>query len=175
MGFLNRLFDNKETFWLIGIMIFVMILNTLIFGVDGLKSGSTPLIFHDIYFVIANFHLALFLGVSVISGIYLFRTFSSNFKNLPVNLIFMLSTILLIVILNKLGVIVDNFFQQTSDWSMHPLVSGNEVNEQIDQGVKSEENEFKILTNVLLYTQILLMIFLVFCGFKTAVNYKQSV
>jgi len=162
---------KKETFWLIGTIILVLILNTLIFGIDGLKSDSTlDINVHDTYFVIANFHFILLLGVLVFFGIYLIRTLHRNFKNLTANLILIISTILLIIILNGISAIVETFIQQTSGWTIYPPLSAGEGIEEIEP----KENNFGILSSVLFYTQILLLIFLAYCGFKTGINYKRT-
>jgi heme/copper-type cytochrome/quinol oxidase subunit 1 len=166
---------KKEIFWLIGTTILVLILNALIFGIDGLKSDSTlDINVHDTYFVIANFHFIFLLGVLVFFGIYLIRTLRRNFKNLTANLILMISTILLIIILNGISTIVDNFIQQTSGWTIYPPLSAGDGIKQIEQEIKPKENSFRILSSVLFYTQILLLIFLTYCGFKTGLNYKRN-
>ena len=153
----------------------MLILNTLIFGIDGLKSDSIlDVNVHDTYFVIANFHFILLLGVLVFFGIYLFRTLRRNFKNLTANLILMISTILLIIILNGISTIVENFIQQTSGWTIYPPLNTGEGMEQIEQEIEPTGNNFGILSSILFYTQILLLIFLAFSGFKSGRNYKQN-
>nr|WP_299072889.1 hypothetical protein [uncultured Allomuricauda sp.] len=166
---------KKEIFWLIGTIMLVLILNTLIFGIDGLKSDSTlDINVHDTYFVIANFHFIILLGVLVFFGIYLIRTLRGNFKNLTANLILIISTTLLIIILNGISTIVENFVQQTSGWTIYPPLSAGEGLEQIEQEIESKDNNFGILSSILFYMQILLLIFLTFCGFKTGLNYKRT-
>ncbi|MGS2727903.1 hypothetical protein ACU8DI_14935 [Psychroserpens sp. BH13MA-6] len=166
---------KKEIFWLIGTTIIMLILNTLIFGIDGLKSDSTlDINIHDTYFVIANFHFILLLGVLVFFGIYLVRTLRRNFKNLTANLILMISTILLILILNGISTIVDNLIQQTSGWTIYPPLSAEQAIEQIEKEIEQKENNFGILSSVLFYTQIILLILLAYCGFKTGLNYKRT-
>ena len=153
----------------------MLILNTLIFGIDGLKSDSTlDINVHDTYFVIANFHFILLLGVLVFFGIYLIRTLRRNFKNLTANLILMISTILLIIVLNGISTIVENFIQLTSGWTIHPPLSAGEGIEQIEEEIEPKENNLGILFSIIFYTQILLLIFLAFCGFKTGLNYKRT-
>lgn len=170
---LNKNLRKKEIFWLIGTIILVLILNTLIFGIDGLKSDSTlDINIHDTYFVIANFHFILLLGVLVFFGIYLIRTLRRNFKNLTANLILMISTILLILTLNGINTIVDNFIQQTSGWTIYPPLSAGM--EQIEQEIEPKKNNFGILSSVLFYTQIILLIFLAYCGFKTGLNFRRT-
>ena len=107
-------------------------------------------------------------------GIYLIRTLRRNFKNLTANLILMISTILFIIILNGISTIVENFIQQTSGWTIYPPLSTGNGIEQFEQEIEPKENNFGILSSVLFYTQILLLIFLAYCGFKTGLNYKRN-
>ena len=167
--------SKKETFWLIGTIILVLILNTLIFGIDGLKPNSTlDINVHDTYFVIANFYFILLLGALIFFGVYFIRTLRRNFKNLTANLILMISIILLIIILNGISTIVENFIRQSSGWTIHPPLSAGEGLAQIEQEIEPTKNNFRILLNILFYIQILLLIFLAFCGFKTGLNYKRT-
>lgn len=155
---------RKEIFWLIGTIVLVLILNMLILGIDGLKSDTTFNInIHETYFVIPNFHFTLLLGVLVFWGVYIIRALHKSFKNLTVNLILIISTILLILILNGISVIIENSNQLTS----------LSTNEGIGQ-FETKENGFSILLSVLFYIQILLLVFLTYCGFKTGQNYKRT-
>ena len=86
----------------------------------------------------------------------------------------MISTILFIIILNGISTIVENFIQQTSGWTIYPPLSAGDGIEQFEQEIEPKENNFEILSSVLFYTQILLLIFLAYCGFKTGRNYKQT-
>ncbi len=107
-------------------------------------------------------------------GIYLVRTLRGNFKNLTANLILIISTILLIVILNGISAIVENFVQQTSGWTIYPPLSDGDGIEQMEQEVEPKESSFVILSSALFYIQIILLIFLAYCGFKTGLNYKRT-
>ena len=162
---------KKEIFWLIGTTILVLILNTLIFGIDGLKSDSTlDINIHDTYFVIANSHFIQLFGVLVFFGIYLVRTLRRNFKNLTANLILMISTILLILVLIGIDSILDAFIRQTTSWTIYPPLSPGEMKPDIEP----KENNLGILSSLLFYTQIFLLVSLAFCGFKTGRNYKRN-
>lgn len=146
-------------------------MNFVLFGNDGFKSDSTLNInIHDTYFVIANVHIMLLFSVQIFFGVYLFRTLKRNFKNLTANLILMVSTILLILVLIRIESIVDALIQQTSSWTIYPPLSAAENISEIEPN----ESDFKILANVLFLIQIVLLIFLTYCGFKTGRNYKQN-
>jgi heme/copper-type cytochrome/quinol oxidase subunit 1 len=166
---------KKEIFWLIGTTILVLILNTLIFGFDGLKTDSTlDINVHDTYFVIPNYHFLLLIGISIYFVIYLIRALRRNFKNLTANLILIIATILLSIVIGGISTIVDNFAQLFSGWSIYPPLSAGEGMEHVEQEIKPKENNFGILSTVLFYTQILLLIFLAYCGFKTGRNYERT-
>ena len=168
---LNRNLKRKEIYWLTGTIAFVLIMNYAHFGTDGFKSYSNVDInIHDTYFVIANIHFVLLFSVLIFFGVYLFRTLKRNFKNLTANLILMISTILLILVLIRINSIVDALIQQTSSWTIYPPLSAGENKTEIEP----KESNFEILANVLFLIQILLLIFLTYCGFKTGRNYKQK-
>ena len=168
---LNRNLKRKEIYWLTGTIAFVLIMNFALFGTDGFKSDSNVDInIHDTYFVIANIHFVLLFSVLIFFGVYLFRTLRRNYKNLMANLILMISTILLILVFIGIDSIVEALIQQTSEWTIYPpLSAGKNIPE-----IEPKENSFEILSNVLFLIQILLLIFLTYCGFKTGRNYKQN-
>lgn len=85
-----------------------------------------------------------------------------------------IATILLSVVIEGISTTVDNFAQLYSGWTIYPPLSAGEGMEQVEQKIKPKENYFGILSSVLFYTQILLLIFLAYSGFKTGQNYKQS-
>ena len=162
---------KKELFWFISTTILVLILNTLIFGIDGLNADATlDINIHDTYFVIPNFHFIILLGVLVFFVVYLVRTLHRNFKNLTANLILMIATLLLILVLIGFDSILDAFIRQTTSWSIYPPLSAGEV----EPDFKPKETNLSVLSSVLFFTKILLLIFLAFCGFKTGQNYKRN-
>ena len=162
---------KKEIFWLIGTTVCVLILNTLIFGIDGLKTDSTlDINIHDTYFVIANFHFILLLTVLVFFGIYFVRTMRSKFKNLTANLILMISTILLILVLIGIDSILDTLIRQTTSWTIYPPLSAGEIEPETEP----KENNLGIISSVIFFVQIFLLIFLAYSGFKTGRNYKRN-
>ena len=162
---------KKELFWFISTTILVLILNTLIFGFDGLKANAAlDINIHDTYFVLQNFHFIILLGVLVFFGVYLVRTLRSNFKNLTANLILMIATLLLILVLIGFDSILDAFIRQTTSWSIYPPLSAGNV----EQDFKPKETNLSALSSVLFFTKILLLISLAFCGFKTGQNYNWN-
>jgi len=166
---------KKELFWFIGTIIFVLILTFLIFGIEGLKSNSAfDINIHDTYFVLTNFQFILLFGVLIFFGVYLVRALRRNFKNITANLILIISTILLLIIVSRISTIAENFIQQTYNWTIYPPLSTDEGIEQIEQEINPRENPFEVILSGLFYLQILLLIFLAYCGFKTGLNYKRT-
>lgn len=162
---------RKEIYWLIGTIAFVLIMNFVLFGTDGFQSDTTlDLNIHDTYFVIANVHFVFLFAVLIFFGVYLVRTLKRSFENLTANLILMISTILLILVLIGIHSIVDALILQTSNWTIDPPLSARAPHPEIEP----MESDFEILANALFLIQIVLLIFLTFCGFKTGRNYKQD-
>lgn len=154
---------KKEVFWLLATILLTTVLYVVMFGVSGVDSNKTlDINIHDTYFAIANTHLILLWGVLIFFIVYLIRMLRGSFKNLTVNVFFMIATILLIVLCTQIISIVDSAsqFSNPSDFSE----SGN-------LNTEDYENGFDSITKVLLTFQILLLILLVFCGFKTGRNY----
>ncbi len=170
----NKNLKKREIYWLIGTFIIIVLLNILFFGFDGLKAESTvDLNFHDTYFVIENLHFNLLLFVVVFFGIYLVRTLKSNFKNFSANIILIISTILLSLILGRIYSLVDNFIQQSLGWNIYPPLSSEKNLELVKREANVMENFMVIFSNIVLALQIMLMIFLTYCGFKTGQNFNK--
>ncbi|MEK6155676.1 hypothetical protein WIW50_20620 [Flavobacteriaceae bacterium 3-367] len=161
---------RKEIYWLLGTIALVLILNLAIFGIDGFKTDSTfSLNVHDTYYVLANVQFLLLLFILIFFGVYSIRTLGRNFKNLTANLILMIASILLILLIASVNSIIDSLIQQTSGWTIYPPLGS----EEIEPEVKPYENNFEVFSNTMLIVQILLLILLGYCGFKTGLNYKR--
>lgn len=157
---------RKEIFWLIGTIAFVLITDILVFGIGELKAESVlDINIHDTYFVIANSHFILLFGVLIFFTVYLLRMLRRKFKNLTANLIFMISNILLSLIIVQIISVVNSVSEFPSTTG-YPSLSG--------ETVKQVGNGLGILTIILFIMQILLMILLAFCGFKTGLNYQRN-
>ena len=98
-----KILNRKEVIWLLVTIIFILLIYFLIFGKEGFKSESTfDLNTHDTYLVISNIHFIFTLSILLFFGVYLVRSLNTKFKNLIVNIILMISTILLIIILKNI-------------------------------------------------------------------------
>ena len=151
---------RKEIFWLIGTAIFVLILNFSLFGVDGFKAESvTDINVHDTYFVIANFHFILLLSVLIFFSVYLLRMLRRNFKNLTVNLIFMICGLLNIWVLTGIISIVNSYIG---------------ITETTEYNLPVTNNMFGNASTILYSIQIIIVGLIAYSGFKTGRNYKQT-
>ncbi len=160
---------TKELYWLLGTTTLIPLMNLLFYGIDGFNSDSVVDInVHDTYYVISNFEFMFILGVGIFFGVYLVRTLINKFKNLTSNLILMISIILLILALIGISSMLDAFIKQTSGWTIYTPSSTQNIRPEIEP----RESNLELLANVLFYTQIVLLIFLAYCGFKTGRNYK---
>lgn len=157
-------------YWFIGTIVLILILNFIFFGSDAFSADTTiDLNIHDTYFVIANMYFVLPLSIFLIFGIYLVRTLRSNFENLTVNIILIISITLLILVITTTNSIISVLIQQNAGWTINPPLSAGVV----DHDIEPNENYLGVLKNATYGTQILLLILLTFCGFKTGLNYKR--
>ncbi len=162
---------KKELYWFFGTLVLILILNFAFFGSNAFSADTTvDLNIHDTYFVIANIHFVLLLSVFLFFGIYLIRTLLRNCKNLTANIILMISIILLILFFTATNSVIAVLIQQSAGWTIYPPLSAGAIEHEI----KPDESYLGVLKNVIYGIQILLLILLIFCGFKTGRNYKQS-
>ncbi len=151
---------HKEIFWLIGTVLFVLILNFLLFGIDGFKSEpNIDINIHDTYFVIANFHFILLLSMLIFFVVYLLRMLRRNFKNLTANLIFMVTGLLNIWFLTGIISIINSYI---------------EVTEITEYNLPFTNNMFNNVATILYLIQLIIVVLIVYSGFKTGQNYKQT-
>jgi hypothetical protein len=151
---------RKEILWLIGTALFVLILNFSLFGVDGFKSDSvTDINVYDRDFVIANFHFILLLSVLIFFSVYLSRMLRRNFKNITVNLIFMICGLLSIWILTGIISIINSYIEVTETTEYNLPVTGN---------------IFDNASTLLYLTLIIIVILIAYSGFKTDMNYRKT-
>ncbi|WP_298897252.1 hypothetical protein [uncultured Psychroserpens sp.] len=169
---LNNSSKRKEVFWVIGTIVLALIVNLIAFGTRGYKSDSVfDINVHDTYFVIPNINFILLLAVIVFFGVYLFRTLRWKFRNLTVNIILITVTIILILLVSKITSILDSEMHRVSGWTIYPPLSVEGVEPPTNN---TSENDFGILSSVFLIAQIVLLIFLTYCGFKSGQNYKRT-
>ncbi|MBA6151612.1 hypothetical protein [Gelidibacter maritimus] len=165
------MYRRKEMYWFIGSMVLILILNFIFFGSNAFSTDTTvDLNIHDTYFVIANIHLVVSLSVFLFFGIYLIRTLYRSFKNLAANIILMISIILLILIFTTTYSLITVLIQQSAGWTIYPPLSAGAIEHEIEPA----EHYLGVLKNLVYGIQILLLILLAFCGYKTGRNYKQS-
>ena len=156
---------KREIYWLLGTLGLGALVILLLFGVDGFQSDSTlDINIHDTYFVFANSHLAVPLLVLLFFGIYLFRAILANFKNLTVNLVLMISIILMIMVFGRLIFMLETF----------SLPYSTLENGTLERERTAMERLMAMLSTVFWGFQIILLVFLAYCGFKTGRNYESK-
>ncbi|MHA7832461.1 MAG: hypothetical protein ACX93O_15305 [Flagellimonas sp.] len=157
---------RKEIYWLIGTFGLSLVACVLLLGIDCFKSTSTADInVHDTYFVVAKKELSILILKLTFFFVYLIRMLRRKFKNLTVNLIFMIA----------------NFFMNLSVVGLLSLIKSYARSATAIQNNTSESGildsnsfEFIFLWVLLLFFQIILLVSLGYSGFKTGLNYKKD-
>jgi len=167
--------SKKEVFWLIGSLILAFIFNYMIYHFTKLnKISAFNLNIHDTYFVIPKYIIAFLIGNLILFCVYLIRTIKNRFNNITSNVILMISSFLLIIIFNKLGVIIESVIQQNSGWTIYPPLSSGIDIKQIELEAKLKTNTFNTISYLILIFQTLFIIFLTYCGFKTGIRFQTN-
>lgn len=151
---------RKEIFRFLATSFVALLLVLLLLGLDSFDAEATlDINIYDTYFVISKSQIIPLLFVMVFFVLYFFHVLRWNFKNLSINLIFLLATILFILVLGKTIAIMDVF----------NMVDSN--------GIGLDESNIisdvtRLASNMLFIIQILLLILLAYSGFKIGRNYK---
>ena len=143
----------RELFWIIGIIVLVIALHFLNFGVDGFKRDVVlDINVHDTYFVVENSHILLLSSVFVLFFVYLIRMLSTSFKNLTVNIIWIIVSLSFLWILFGIISMVNSYI---------------EISETTEYNLPISRNDFKTVVFGLYVIQILIGSLIVFTGFKS--------
>ena len=156
---------KSEIYWLLGTLGLGAVLMLLLFGVDGFRPDSTlDINVHDTYFVFANSHLAIPLFVLLFFVIYLFRAILANFTNLTANLVLLVALIFMIMVFGRFTSMLENF----------SLPYTTLENGTVERERNPVESLMAALSKISLGVQMLLLVFLAYCGFKTGRNYAPK-
>jgi len=158
-------FNRKEIYWLIGTILFILIFNFTLLGIDCLGDSTIDVNVRDTYFVIAKINFFLFFTFFIFYTIYLIRMLRRLFKNLTANLFFLILNVFAIVIITQIISFVDSFAEVAGKTEYPPLSGGT---------IEHKGNYFDSLSNFLLFTQVLLIIFQTYIGVKTGLCFKQK-
>lgn len=164
--------NRKEILWLIGTIILIVITNFSISGIEGFKAESvTDINIYDTYFVISNILFLFLIAVFLFFGIYFIRAIKQNFKNLTANFVFIIAAILLIAISTGIHSMIESLAYEASGPSVYPPLSSGEDINQPGQEMETKESGVELFSSLILIFQILLLILVVYCGYKTGTNY----
>lgn len=158
-------FNKKEIYWLIGTILFILIFNFTVLGIDCFNDTTIDINIHDTYFVIAKIHFFILFSFLIFYFIYFIRMLRRNFKNLTANLFFLIANIFAIILITQVISFINSFSEIAGKTEYPPLSGGT---------IAHEGNEFGFLTNSLLVIQILLIIFQSFVCYKTFKYYRQK-
>ncbi len=154
--------NKKELFWGLGITVFILCFNFGFLGLDSLSKNSiTDINIHDTYLVISKFYFFILFAVGIFFWVYLVRMLRNRFKNLTVNVAFMVAAVLMIIV-NIYALLFLNIL--------------NDNPEKVQNALASDpvSDAMNIMFYVVLTLQVFLLIFLTYCGFKTGVHYQNN-
>lgn len=158
-------FNRKEIYWLTGVILLIIILKFTILGKDFSNDSVIDMNLHDTYFVIEKFHVLLFISNLIFFTVYLIRMFTSNFKNIIANLIFLISNISAIICLTQLISFIESVSVIPGSVEYPPLSGGT---------IEVNGNDFGFFITTLITLQIVLIFFQSFVSYKTAIYYKHK-
>ncbi|WP_420322646.1 hypothetical protein [Flagellimonas sp.] len=156
---------KRELYWLLGILGLVFLIIVLLFGLDGFDPDSTfDINIHDTYLVISKVQFTLLILVSVFFTIYLFRTFRNGFKNFTVNIIAMVATIVMLLVLDGFVSFLDMLITPYDPMER----------ELLSRASHPVERFVSVLSTMAQVFQVVLLVFLGYCGFKAGRNYQAK-
>ncbi|MGW9686349.1 hypothetical protein [Flagellimonas sp. 2504JD1-5] len=156
---------KRELYWFLGTLGLVFLITVLLFGLDGFDPDATfDINIHDTYLVISKVQFTLLIPVFVFFTIYLYRTFRNGFKNLTMNIIAMVATIVMLLVL-------DGFVS-----FMDALITPYDPMERelLSRASYPVERMMSVLLTMIKVFQVVLLVFLGYCGFKAGRNYQAK-
>ena len=144
---------------------FILIIGFSFFGLANTNDSVLDINVHDTYFVILKRDVFILSTVFILFFVYLIRMLKETFKNLAVNTIFLIINVLAIIVLTQIISIVDSFAKISGTTEYPPLSDGI---------VEHSGNSAETFSFILLISQILLLILLIYSSIKTGENYKSK-
>ncbi|GAA5220212.1 hypothetical protein [Membranihabitans marinus] len=157
---------KKEGLWFLGTAIFGLVLNLIVFGREGFRSGATvDKMVHESHFVVATIHLIILLTTVVFFMVYLIRMFHLNFKSRFANVIFLISDMAMILILTFLGPFSD---------TIQRIFASTVLTASSPKLLENANNEWNNTLYILIGLQLVLLILLVVCGIKSNFKFRAK-
>ncbi|BCY28469.1 hypothetical protein [Flavobacterium okayamense] len=162
---------KNEVFWFIVTLILIFILNLFIFGINGVNGDtSIDLKNHETFFTIKNYYIILLNSSILFYSIYLIRVIISKFNNNQTNVIFIITSIFLILTITIFNSIYDSFLGQFNGWTIYPPLSALEP----ENGSFIDESENIFFPKLFLVSQVILSSLIAYTGVKIGVNLKTD-
>jgi hypothetical protein len=157
--------NKKEVVWLLGTVVFILILGFAFFDLGNSNDSVLDINVHDTYFIILKRDIFILFSIFSLFIVYLIRLLKEKFKNLVVNTIFIITNVIVIIILTQIISIVDSFAKISGTTEYPPLSGGT---------VEHTGNSAETFSFILLITQILFLILLIYTSIKTGKNYNPK-
>ena len=155
---------KKEIVWLAGALIFILLVNFSVLGIDSLDANAIlDINIHDTYFVIPKYNFFIFFAVVLLVALYLISVVIEEFTNITTNIILMIALTLLIIIATYAFSGVNILHNST-----------RKITEVASNSDKSMSQFYAILSYILIAVQLVLIALLAFTGIKTGKNYQKS-
>lgn len=157
---------KKEIIWFIGTIIFVLVLDILIFGVKGFVNNTTyDFNIHDTDYVFTSNDFIVIACIPIFFGVYFIRVLIAKYTNLPANLILIIFNTFFILLIHRIIFMVSqvSIFPGTV---IYPPLSGGPA--------EIPGNNWATIQTVLLGLEIILIVLLIVISIKIRLNYKHS-
>lgn len=111
---------KKELICFISTLGFVVFLGFLLFGSKGFRADATSYInIHDTYMVFKTYQIIMALGILTFFGVYGIRALTSRLRNLAINAVFFLSTLLLTLLTGLIAGILEASLPPDYSWTTY--------------------------------------------------------
>lgn len=156
---------KQEIYWFLSTLLLGLVLVHPLLGLDAWQEDATlNLNLYDTYFVLSKKEWVPLILICSFFTVYLTRGIVLKFKRITVNLLLIIATILTLVLINKITSTLHIFKTPVTSF-------GNSSPTDTDTPVA---NLLSMAAQVLFGVQIVLLLLLVFCGFKTGYYYTKN-
>ncbi len=165
----------KKDFIILALLLFIsIVLCVLGFGYNQFIIKSTIQIsFRDTNYVLNSFYLLLVTFFVLNFVTFFIRSILKKHKSISSSVILIFSTIILLLLCNKLSTIIEIVNHQNNGWSIYPPLSSGVTEQLIEDDLKNVKI-FKQVSLLLLIIQISLLLSLTFFSINLGLNFKNK-